>query len=240
MNNGKFLIIEDNVTIGQNCSFGHNVVIHSGTVIGDDVVVADNTVLGKRPFKSAMSVTTTEADFEPLIIGDGVKIGAGCVLYCGCKIGRSCFLGDMASVREDVSIGEKTVIGKSVTVENKCTIGSFVKIETGAYITAISVIEDYCFIAPMVTFSNDNYLGRTEERKKYFKGPTLKRGARIGANATILPGKVLGEDCLVAAGSVVTKDVDPGVIVAGVPARYFGEVKEEQRVERNRGRKRLG
>ena len=81
---GHNVIIGDDVTIGHNCVFGHNVVIHSGTVIGDDVVVADNTVLGKRPFKSAMSATTSEADFEPLVIGDGVKIGAGCVLYCGC------------------------------------------------------------------------------------------------------------------------------------------------------------
>ena len=230
---GKNVVIEDDVKIGQNCTFGHNVVILSGTVIGDDVVVADNTVLGKRPFKSSMSATTSEADFDPLVIGDGVKIGAGCVLYCGCTIGKNCFFGDMASVREDIYIGEKTVIGKSVTVENKCSIGSFVKIETGAYITAISVVEDYCFIAPMVTFSNDNYLGRTEERKKHFKGPILRRGARIGANATILPGKVLGEDCLVAAGSVVTKDVDPGVIVAGVPAMYFGEVPEEQKIQGN-------
>jgi acetyltransferase-like isoleucine patch superfamily enzyme len=229
MTMGQNVVIEENVTIGQNCSFGHNVVIHSGTVIGDDVVVADNTVLGKQPFKSAVSATTTDTTLTPLVIGNGVKIGAGCVIYSGCKLGDNCFLGDMASVREDVSIGEKTVIGKSVTVENKCTIGAFVKIETGAYITAISTIEDHCFIAPMVTFSNDNYLGRTEERKKHFKGPILKRAARIGANATILPGKVLGEDCLVAAGSVVTKDVEPGVIVAGVPAKYFGKVKEEQR-----------
>jgi len=234
MKTGKNVIIEENVKIGQNCTFGHNIVIHEGTIIGDNVVIADNTILGKKPFRSAVSVTTTETNYESLEIGNNVKIGAGCILYCGCKIGNNCFLGDMASVREDVTIGEKTVIGKSVTIENKCTIGSYVKIETNAYITAISTIENHCFIAPMVTFSNDNYLGRTEERKKHFKGPTLKRGARIGANATILPGKTLGEDCLVAAGSVVTKDIEPGVIVAGVPAKYFGKVKEEERLERNK------
>lgn len=234
MKTGQNIIIEENVKIGQNCTFGHNIVIHEGTIIGDNVVIADHTILGKKPFKSATSATTSDKEHPPLEIGNNVKIGAGCVLYCGCKIGNNCFLGDMSSIREDVTIGEKTVIGKSVTVENKCTIGSYVKIETNAYITAISTIEDHCFIAPMVAFSNDNYLGRTEERKKHFKGPTLKRGARIGANATILPGKTLGKDCLVAAGSVVTKDVEPGVIVAGVPAKYFGKVKEEERLEKNR------
>lgn len=227
---GKNVVIEDHVKIGENCVLGHNVVIHEGTIMGNDVIVADNTVLGKAPFRSAVSATTSDSDLPPLVIGNGVKIGAGCVVYCGCTLGDNCFLGDMASVREDVSVGGKTVIGKSVTVENKCSIGSFVKIESNAYITALSTIEDYCFIAPMVAFSNDNFLGRTEERKQYFKGPTLKRGARIGANATILPGKVLGEDCLVAAGSVVTRDVAAGVIVAGVPAKYFGDVKEEQKL----------
>lgn len=230
MIHGENFIVEENVKIGKNCTFGHNVVIHAGTKIGDDVVIADHSILGKKPFKSAVSATTSEAELDPLVIGDGVKIGACCVIYCGSTIGANSFFGDMASVREDVSIGEKTVIGKSVTIENKCFIGSFVKIETGAYITAISTVEDYCFIAPMVTFSNDNFLGRTEERKKHFKGPTLKRGARIGANATILPGKILGEDCLVAAGSVVTKHVERGVIVAGVPAKYFGAVKEEEKL----------
>ncbi|MGB4253779.1 MAG: acyltransferase, partial [Minisyncoccales bacterium] len=101
-------------------------------------------------------------------------------------------------------------------------------IETEAYITAISIIEDYCFIAPEVSFSNDNYLGRTEERFKHFKGPTIKKGARIGVNATLLPGVIIGEDALVAAGATVTKDVPPRVIVAGVPAKYFRDVPEEE------------
>ena len=77
-------------------------------------------------------------------------------------------------------------------------------------------------------FSNDNFAGRTEERFKHFKGVHMKQGARIGVNATILPGIVIGEDALVAAGSVVTKDAPPRVIVAGVPAKYFRDVPEEE------------
>ena len=122
-------------------------------------------------------------------------------------------------------------MGKGVSVENGTKIGKRVKIETEAYITAFSTIEDYCFIAPEVTFTNDNFLGRTEERKKYFKGPVLRKGARIGANATILPGIEIGEDALVAAGSVVTRDLEPRKIYVGVPARYFKDVPEEQLLE---------
>jgi len=95
----------------------------------------------------------------------------------------------------------------------------------------MSTIEDYCFIAPEVTLTNDNFLGRTEERKKHFGGPTIKKGARIGANSTLLPGIEIGEDALVGAASVVTKDVKPRIIVIGTPARYVRKVPEEQLIE---------
>jgi len=110
-------------------------------------------------------------------------------------------------------------------------IGKKCKIETEAYITALSTIEDYCFIAPEVTFTNDNFLGRTKDRFKYHKGVTLKRGARVGANTTFLPGITVGEDALVAAGAVVTKDVPPRKIVVGVPARVWKDVPPEQLLE---------
>ncbi|QTA38626.1 N-acetyltransferase [Thermosipho ferrireducens] len=225
---GHNVIIEDNVFIGDNVVIGHNVVIREGSVIGKNCIISDNTVLGKEPFKALTSATTEKRELEPLKIGNYVTIGANCVIYKGAVLSDYVFVGDLASIREDVVIGEKTIIGRGVTVENKTNIGKYVKIETEAYITAISTIEDYCFIAPEVTFTNDNYLGRTEERKKYFGGPVVKKGARIGANATILPGIIIEEDALVAAGAVVTKNVPAKKIVAGVPARVLKDVPEEQ------------
>lgn len=228
---GHNVVIEEGAVIGKNCVLGHNVVVHSGTIIADNVIVGDNTVLGKVPFRASNSATTTVETLPPLQIGQGTIIGAACVVYTGATLGSECFIGDLATIREKTDIGERTIVGKGVTIENKTSIGKKVKIETGAYITAFSRIEDYCFIAPEVTFTNDNFLGRTEERKKHFKGPTLKTGARIGANATILPGIVVGEDTLVAAGSVVTKNLEPRKIYAGIPARYVREVPKEQLIE---------
>ncbi|AEH51411.1 N-acetyltransferase [Pseudothermotoga thermarum] len=228
---GYNVVVEDNVEIGDNAIIGHNVVIRKDTKIGKNCVIADNTVLGKEPFKASTSATTEEKILPPLEIGDYVTIGANCVIYRGAKLSNFVFVGDLASIREDVFIGEKTIIGRGVTVENKTVIGKYVKIETEAYITAMSIIEDYCFIAPEVTFTNDNFLGRTEERKKYFKGPTVKKGARIGANATILPGIIIEEDALVAAGAVVTRNVPARKIVAGVPAKVIKDVPIEQLLE---------
>ncbi len=228
---GYNVIIGENVVIGDNTSIGNNVVIHNDTKIGSNVRIDDNTVIGKLPMKAAMSAVTKEKELPPLEIGDNVLIGANVVIYRGAKIGNKVLIADLASVREDVEIGDFTIIGRGVTVENKVKIGKKCKIETEAYITALSTIEDYCFIAPEVTFTNDNFLGRTKERFKYHKGVTLKKGARVGANTTFLPGITVGEDALVAAGAVVTRDVPPRKIVIGVPARVWKDVPPEQLLE---------
>ena len=229
---GEYPVVEDDVVIGDKVTVGHHVIIHSGVRIGDGCVINDGAILGKRPGKASLSATTGDPrEYPPLSIGKAVTVGAGCILYVGAEIGDMVFFGDLATVREDVKIGEYSIIGRGATVENKVTIGRKCKIETEAYITAFSIIEDYCFIAPCVAFTNDNFLGRTEERKKHFGGPTLKRGARIGANATILPNLVIGEDAVVAAGSVVTKDVPARMIVLGSPAKVLRPVPEEQLIE---------
>jgi len=225
---GEGAVIEEGVVIGQNCRLGHHVIVHRGTRIGDNVIISDQTVLGKSPFKAVLSAITADKTFDPLQIKEGCVIGALCIIYLGATLAEQVFVGDLASIREEVSIGRRTIIGKGVTVENRTRVGARCKIETNAYITALSRIEDDCFIAPEVTFTNDNYLGRTEERKKHFKGVTLLRGARVGANATVLPGLTIGEDGLLAAGSVLTKDLPAGKVFLGVPARYFGDVPEEQ------------
>jgi acetyltransferase-like isoleucine patch superfamily enzyme len=92
-------------------------------------------------------------------------------------------------------------------------------------------LADRVFVAPCVATSNDNYVGRTEERKKHYKGVIADKGARIGVNATILPGKRIGADCLVAAGAVVTKDTPPKKIMRGIPATEHGSVPKEQLLE---------
>lgn len=227
---GQYVVIEKGVVIEDNVRIGHHVVIRQDTRIGEGTTVADQTILGKLPARALTSAVTEEKPLPPLQIGRGVTIGAQCVLYRGAVIGDFCFIGDLASVREEVEVGEKTIIGRGVTVENKSRIGSYVKIETEAYITALSTVEDYCFIAPEVTFTNDKWMGR--DREKNFRGPIIRRGARLGANTTILPGIEVGEEALVAAGAVVTRDVPPRKVYKGVPARECGDVPDEQLLHR--------
>lgn len=228
---GHFTVIEDNVEIGDNCVIGSNVVIHEGTKIGTAVRVDDNTVIGKLPMRSVNSIFKDEEKLSPAVVGNGCLIGAGVILYAGCVLGEKVLTADMATVRENVSIGDKTILGRGAAVENFCKVGCCCKIETNAYITAYSDVGDYVFIAPGVVTSNDNYAARSKERYKHFKGVTIKKGGRIGAQATILPGKVINEDGFVAAGSVVTRDVENRKIVVGNPAKVLREVPDDQLLE---------
>jgi len=229
---GRHVVVGESVVLGDGCVIGNNVVLHPGAQLGAACQVNDNAVIGKLPLKAPRSATTTSREYPPTRIGDRCILGTGVVVYRGAAIGDKVLIADQATIREEVTIGELTIIGKGATIENRCAIGRCCKIESEAYITAFSQLEDFVFIAPGVVTTNDNFVGRTEERFKHFKGVMVKRGGRVGAGSVILPGRTIGEDALVAAGSVVTRDVPARKIVMGSPARVVRDVPEEQLLER--------
>lgn len=228
---GEFCLIAEKVEIGDGCLIGNNVIIHDGTKIGSNVRIDDGTVIGKRPMKAANSATTKDQELPPCTIESNCIIGTNVVIYRGSEIGNKVLIADLSTVRENVTVGHYTIVGRGVAIENFCKIGNYVKLETNVYITAYSEIGDRVFVAPCVATSNDNFVGRSEERFKHFKGVTIEKGGRVGVNATILPGKTIGRDSLVAAGAIVTKDTPPKKIVVGTPAKEFGDVPQDQLLE---------
>ena len=228
---GEYCVIGADVRVGTGCRIGHHVVIHDGTVIGNDVRVDDHATLGKRPMKAANSATTSDQELPPLSLGDTCIVGTGVVLYRGARIDARVLMADLCTVRENVTIGRGTIVGRGVTVENVCTIGRYCKLESESYITAHSTLEDRVFVAPGVLCSNDNFVGRTAERFKHFKGLTVRKGARLGVGTVYLPGVTIGEDALVAAGSVVTRDLPARMIAMGRPAKPWRPVAPEQLLE---------
>lgn len=228
---GEFCKIADGVRIGSNCELGNHVVIHDGALIGNNVRIDDGAVIGKRPMRAANSAVTKDQELSPSVIGDNCIIGTHVIIYRGCTLGKKVLVADLSTVRENVTVGDFTIIGRGVAIENFCKVGRYVKLETNVYVTAYSEIEDRVFVAPAVTTSNDNFVGRTEERFKHFKGVTVRKGARLGVASVILPGITIGADCLVAAGALVTKNTPAKKIVAGVPAKEFRDVPAEQLLE---------
>lgn len=225
---GQNVIVGNNVILGQNVVLGNNVIIYDNTKIGSNVIIMDNAVIGKTPTRAKASILPEIKELPPCEIGDGVTIGTSAIIYVNAKLANDVFVADLATVRERVEIGEGTIVGRGVAVENDCVVGKKCKLETNCYITAYSTIEDYVFIAPCVVTTNDNYLARDKERYNHFKGVTVKTGGRIGANSTILPGKVINEDGTVAAGSIVSKDVEKESLVVGTPAKEVRKVPESQ------------
>src|SRR5205085_11064530 len=130
-----------------------------------------------------------------------------------------------------VEIGADGVVGRGSLVENDTTIGALTKIQAHAYITAYSTLEDNVFIAPCVITTNDNFMGRTERRHELIEGPTIRRGARVGGGATLLPGVEIGEEAFVGAGAVVVRDVPARKLVVGNPARVLRDVADDELLE---------
>jgi acetyltransferase-like isoleucine patch superfamily enzyme len=206
-------------------------VVYPGTVFGEGCRVLDGAVVGKQPTLSLRSTAKRE-ELPPAELGAGTVVSTGAIVFAGARLGARVIVGDQACVRERVDIGDDVVIGRGSLVENDTTVGARTKIQAMAYITAYSTLEDNVFIAPCVQTTNDNLMGRTEGRHELVKGPTIRRGARVGGGAVLCPGVEIGEEAFVGAGAVVVRDVPPRVVVVGNPARVLRDVPGEELLPR--------
>ncbi|HZC74736.1 MAG TPA: acyltransferase [Gaiellaceae bacterium] len=205
-------------------------IVHPGTVLGEGVKVLEYAVVGKQPTLSPRSTAKRE-DLPPTEIGDGTIVSTGAVVFAGTKVGARVILGDQSCVRERVTIGDDVVVGRGSLVENDTTVGAMTKIQADAYITAYSTLEEHVFIAHCVVTTNDDFMGRTERRRALVKGPLIRRGARVGGGAILLPGVEIGEEAFVGAGAVVTRAVEPRMLVVGNPARVLRPVSDDELLE---------
>jgi acetyltransferase-like isoleucine patch superfamily enzyme len=209
---------------------GEHVVVYPGTVLAPGCKLLDGAVVGKQPTLSPRSTAKREP-LPPAELGRGTIVSTGAIVFAGTRIGARVIVGDQACIRERVTIGDDVVVGRGSLVENDTTIGALTKIQADAYITAYSTLEDNVFIAPRVVTTNDNYMGRTKKRHELVKGPTIRRGARVGGGAILCPGVEIGEEAFVGAGAVVVDDVPPRMLVVGNPARVLREVAAEELLE---------
>ena len=202
-------------------------IVYPGTVIGEGCQILDYAVVGKQPTLSPRSTAKRE-ELPPLELGAGTIVSTGAVVFAGTTVGERVVVGDQACVRERCTIGDDVVIGRGSLVENDTSVGALTKIQAHAYITAYSLLEENVFIAPCVITTNDNFMGRTEKRHELVKGPTIRRGARVGGGAVLLPGIEVGEEAFVGAGAVVLRDVPARAVMVGSPARQIRTVPDEE------------
>lgn len=224
------LLLGDGVELPEDAEVGAYVVIHAGTVLGPGCTLQDHAVVGKPLALGVRSTASREAP-GPARIGAGATVAAGAIVNAGAEIGERAVVGDQAQVRERARIGAGAVVGRGTQVDNDAAVGAGCRIQTGCYVTAHSVLEDDVFLGPGVFTYNDNTMAR-HDAGYAIVGPTIRRAARVGGAARILPGIEIGEEAFVATGAVVTRDVPARALVMGAPAKKIGEVGDEELIER--------
>jgi acetyltransferase-like isoleucine patch superfamily enzyme len=198
--------------------------IFPNTVLGPNAEIGLFAVIGYAPRGLAPADPDT-------IIGADVTIRSHAVIYAGNRIGDRVQIGHGALLRQFNVVGSDVSIGSSAIIEHHVTIGDRVRIHSGAFIPEYTLLEDDCWIGPRAVLTNAKYPAN-RHTKENLRGPVVRRGAKVGANATLLPGVVIGENALVGAGSVVTADVPANAVVVGNPARVTKRLADLPSYER--------
>jgi len=188
-------------------------IIHPNVELGENVTIEDYCIIG-CPFKGYDGET---------FIGDNAVIRAGTIIYAGNRIGYNFHTGNKVNIRELNEIGDNVSIGTLSVIEHRITIRDGVRIHSQVFVSEHTVLEEECWLGPNVVVTNARF-PKHPNVKNDLKGAHICRNAKIGANTTLLPAVTVGENSLVGAGSVVTKDVSDGVIVAGNPARVIRNI----------------
>ncbi len=208
--------------ISLNDSFIHETCkIYGSSTIGKNCTFLEFVLLGYPSNKiladmRSSGLSLEELPFIGVKIGDNAVIRSSSVVYSDVRIGNDLRTGHNIMVRESTTVGDGVLIGTNSVIDGSTTVGNHVSIQSNVYIPTNTIIEDNVFLGPCVSLANDKY----PIRVKYdLRGPILRKGASVGANATILPGIEIGEGAMVAAGSVVTKNVPAWKLAIGAPAR---------------------
>ena len=183
-------------------------VIYPHVKLGTDCIVEDFCVIGS-PLADG---TTPET-----VIGDNAHLRTHTVIYSGNRIGKNFKSGNKTNIREHNYIGDNVSIGTMSVVEHHVQIENNVRIHTSAFIPEYSTLKEGSWVGPHVVFTNAK-VPLSAEAKKNLKGPTLEKGAIIGANSTLSPAVIIGENTLIGSGSNVTSDISENKIAYGNPA----------------------
>jgi len=204
--------VEDGAMLGSDITIGPYTIVHANASIGADTIIESHCVIGR---------TEPGSEPKPLTIGSGSMMRSHTVIYGGSTIGGGLQTGHGATIREASAIGERCRIGTQADLEGSVTIGEYVSIHSSVFVAPDATIGSFVWLFPHVVLTNDPH-----PPSDVSEGITIEDYAAVSANAVILPGIRLGRGSLVAAGAVVTAEVQAGRVVAGVPAKDIGDASE--------------
>jgi acetyltransferase-like isoleucine patch superfamily enzyme len=223
---GANVSLSPDTVLGDNVTIGNNVTIYPKVTIGDDCRILDGAVIGRLPISTGSTTRPLTMEYLPVQIGPGCVIGCNSVLYTDVTLGHKVLIGDLCTVREGTILDDLVVLGRAY-VHRDVRFGKRTRVLD--FCVVLGIIEEDVFIGPGVGCVDDNniYLTRFDLQSPPIQPPTIRRFAVIGPNATLIAGVEVGEGAFVSAGAVVTKDVPPWTMVAGIPARHFRDIPDE-------------
>ncbi|MEM0046916.1 MAG: DapH/DapD/GlmU-related protein [Fervidicoccaceae archaeon] len=213
--------------IGAGAIIKENAVIIGKSTIGARSYVDSDVIVGypvRRRIKDMQAGNIFDFETDGSYVGEECLIRSFSVIYERVKIGNRVETGHRVLIREDTEIGDNSIVGTDTVIDGRVKIGERARIETGVYIPPLTIIGRNVFLGPRVVFTNDKYPVSTK-----WMGVVVEDDVAIGANSTIIAGVRIGRGSVVASGAVVTKDVPPNVVVAGIPARIISSRDEYER-----------
>jgi acetyltransferase-like isoleucine patch superfamily enzyme len=210
------------ITIEAGAVIGPFAVIHGGTHVGSQARIEEHTVVGKPELGYAVGETHNGTGATTKV-GAGSTVRSGAVVYADVRIGANALVGHHTLLRTGVRVGDETLLGHHLVVERKTRIGQHVRCSPGSHLTSSMRVADRVFLGAGIRTVNDQRLTwRDPHREPSLVPPVFCTGAKVGSGTTVLSGVTVGEHGLVGAGSVVTRDVPPGMLAYGNPAQVRG------------------
>lgn len=209
-------LISSLARLGEGVSVGAFSVIHDGVEIADGAAIGSHCVLGEPT--AGYYTPAGQASIQRCVVGMGSIIRSHSVIYQGVTIGRGFESGHRVTIREGCVIGNGVRVGTLCDLQGDLTIGDYVRLHSSVFVAQGSTIENFAWVFPSAVLTNDPH----PPSDTCTKGPTIKRSAVIAARAVLMPGVVVGENALVGAMSLVTRDVPDETVVLGIPAKPVG------------------
>jgi acetyltransferase-like isoleucine patch superfamily enzyme len=224
---GPGLFVGRDVVLPADVAIGAHVVIHDGVRIGAGVTLQDGAIVGKRLVLGPNSTTPPGSDTAETLLGDGAAVGSHAVIVAGAVVAERGVVGDHALLREEAYVAEEAVVGSWCGLGRGAQLGARSRMMSYSGLGHGSLVEEDVFIGPRLTTTNDPTMGR-HRGADVIRGITFRRGCRIGSSVTLLPGVEVGVEAVVGSSALVTRDVPPGMLALGVPARVVRAVSPEE------------
>ena len=214
---GNYCKIEDDVVIGDGVFIDSGTIVRRNVTLGNGTSIGANCIIGEYLMDFYRD---RQVHVHPLTIGENALIRSGTIIYGDCTIGSNFQTGHRVTIREKAVIGDNVSIGTLSDIQGDCRIGSYVRMHSNVHIGQLSVIDDFVWIFPYVVLTND-----PTPPSEHFVGVHVCSFAIVATNAIIMPGVTIGQDALVGAGAIVTRDVAAYVVTVGNPAKAISDVR---------------